>query len=296
MDATTVMWLRKIGQQLDAGMFPKVFNDGIIAPNDSIIVSATGGAEQKNGSRKQSRPAAGSWEGTARRERKAGRSRSSRNAAPLVNPLLRREYRRQLDEIRAAYPRTKVWDYDEGMWLSVESAIIGGLDRRAAFVVAIPFFDHASPKAWGFWTRCASWDWIGPRHTNFPDGSICAFEPRDCTWSSGDKIMTLLDLYTLWALRHLHLELVGHWPGRQSVAHPYERLHELKDGELCGCDDGELRYGDCCKPSDLAEDHSILAADFLSNFSKFQSRKAPQCIQQILTRGASPPSFHEELR
>lgn len=295
MDSTTVIRLRKIGQQLDEGIFPNVFNDGIVALNDSAASTATVGAEKKNEPTRQKRSSTGSWQGTARWQRQAGRSRSPGNSAPVVSPVLREEYRRQLDGIMAAYPRTAVWRHEEGLWLSVESAIIAGFNRRATFIVALPYFENAIPKAWGFWTTHISWDWIGPRHTNFPDGSICAFEPRDASWVTGGDIVSLLDLYTLWALRHLHLNFVGHWPGRQSVTHAYERLVELKDEEFCGCDSGQLRYADCCKQADMAADRNALASDFLVNFSKFQPRRVPPRIQRILTHREGPPSFTEDL-
>jgi hypothetical protein len=173
------------------------------------------------------------------------------------------------------------------MWLRTDSLLLDGLTRKATFLTHIPFDRGGRASAWGYWTTAVSASWIGPRHTNFPDGSICAFEPRDGTWSVGDKIVKLLDLYTLWALRHLHLEVFGRWPGHQSVPIPYERLQELKDDELCGCDQADLLYSECCKPADLALDRQEAFADFLRLTGGH--REPPKLVVPVILGLEAPP-------
>lgn len=136
------------------------------------------------------------------------------------------------------------------MWLRVDSAVLNGIDRTVTFLVAVPFRLDQFPRAWGFWNLANGPRWIGPRHTNFTDGSVCAFVPQSGTWRPGDPLDDLLDLYTVWALRQLHLEVFGRWPGGQFSPHPYYSLIEFNEGEFCGCEAQEpLRhYVDCCRP------------------------------------------------
>lgn len=288
--------LRAIGKELDADIYPRVCNGGIVAPSGFDVAIRITGAEKTDERKRQARSPAGSRQGASGRQRQAGGYRKARSAAPLVSERVRQAYLGQLDAITKAYPLTRSWQQREGLWLSIESSILVGLDRRATFLVAFPFFEGAPPKGWGFWSTLISSKWIGPRHTNFPDGSICAYEPRDLTWQSGGSIVSLLDLYTLWALRHLHLEVIGRWPGRQSVPHAFERLQELRDNELCGCEAGCRNYIDCCKPSDLAADRAAIAMDFLGNFARFQTRQPPERIWRFLRKRDDPPGFLEELR
>ena len=105
--------------------------------------------------------------------------------------------------------------------------------------------------------------WIGPRHTNYPDGSICAYEPSDGTWSFGNPLVELFDLYSVWALRHLHLRTFGRWPGPQAVHRPYERLLELNPEEHCGCGSQARTYAECCRPEDFDGDRIRDAVDFM---------------------------------
>lgn len=136
------------------------------------------------------------------------------------------------------------------MWLVAQSGLLYGSQRLATFVIGVAFAPALGIRGWGFWSSPFSHTWIGPRHTNYPDGSICAFEPSDGTWKFGDSLVSLLDLYSLWATRHLHLERLGRWPGRQAAVDPYERLSEIRDDEFCGCERGDALYSECCKDSD----------------------------------------------
>ena len=136
--------------------------------------------------------------------------------------------------------------------------------------------------------------WIGPRHTNFPDGSVCAFEPADKTWVIGDPLVTLLDLYTLWALRHLHLQVFGRWPGHQAVRHPYERILELREDEHCGCDMSDKLYGKCCRDRDLRRDRIADAVNFII-LASGGLRKPPNSVVKFVREHIEPPRFGDLL-
>jgi hypothetical protein len=155
-------------------------------------------------------------------------------------------------------------------------------------VIAIaPGFQHV--RAWGFWCEGgAGVRWIGPRHTNYPDGSICAFDGEDRTWAFGDSLVTLADLYSVWAVRHLYLDHFGRWPGPQSSSHPYERLTEHRDDEHCSCGRSGRRYGECCQPADLQLNRCALAIDFLG-WIEFSERTPPQSVVRLALEQSNPP-------
>ena len=244
--------LRNIGVQLDRDQYPRVYNGGVVQPGDAAIVTSIPGEDMNNVNRKQARSATGSRQRTARRQGTSGQSGPPGQAPQLVCSGLRETYEAELDALRDAYPGTKVWHQAEGMWLLTESSVLSGLDRTATFLTAIPYTLRAPQKSWGFWTTPVYSEWIGPRHTNFGDGSICAFNPKDGTWMPGGSLTSLIDLYTVWALRHEHLRVFGRWPGRQAVPHVYERLSESHPDELCGCDKYGRHYAECCLPHDQA--------------------------------------------
>lgn len=274
--------LREIGEQLDQNQFPIVHNGGIVLPSETSVLCSTLGKEKTNVRQRQRRSATRPWQGPAGRQRQAVRRGPPRDAASVVGADLQKQYEAQLSAFLEAYPDTECWHRVEGMWLLTESRLLHGLGKKATFLTMLPYSRKFVVKSWGFWSTPISFEWIGPRHTNFPDGSICAFERRDVTWVAGDSIIKLLDLYSLWALRHLHLDIFGRWPGHQFVPHPHERLTELSDDEYCGCDHPNKPYADCCKKHDLARDRAADALDFLLRTGVL--RKPPGDIMEFLRR------------
>lgn len=255
--------LQRVGAELDGLRQVRVRTGGVVTPEP---VSAVETKEHENVERQgQTRPAAGSRSRAAGRQGPPRRSRSSGAAPQVRRGKLRAHYEAQVIDLEKAYPSTSVVASDEqGMWLQVESAVLDGINRTATFLVAIPYSSDQFPRAWGAWSLAGGVKWIGPRHTNFTDGSVCAFVPQSGTWRPGDPLDALLDLYTVWALRHLHLELFDRWPGGQFSPHPFYSIIEFKNDELCSCDGHEpaLRYGDCCRPEHLKFTLIDLKADF----------------------------------
>ena len=80
---------------------------------------------------------------------------------------------------------------------------------------------------------------------------VNTYDSRDGTWNYGDPVVALLDLFSVWALRHLFFDQFGRWPGPQASFSPFERLREYRDDEFCGCAVPMGRYAHCCKPNDL---------------------------------------------
>jgi hypothetical protein len=287
--------VRNIGCQLDSFSFPAVKNGGIVVSGASAVFPSNSGKEFNDGIRKER------CTGTQHASRGTPRQRSSAETWPSGGPWplgetasllissFRAQYEAELSSVEVAYPGTQFWTSDDGLWLLVESGLLPGLFPKTFFVVGINFANR-NVQGWGFQGSSAiGYEWIGPRHTNFPDGSICAFDQQDGTWSFGDTLVELLDLYTLWVLRHLHLKMFDRWPGMQSIPYVYERILELRDDEYCGCANSQTLYKDCCKDSDRRRSVIKEALHFM-RATMGGLRKPPQkIIEFLLKRGEPPP-------
>lgn len=214
--------LQKVGRQLDQNIFPYVQNGGLVVPNTTSVSLLTSGEDKKNEKQRQRRPETRSWTRPTRWQRQPRRPWSPSQTASVISADLKKKYEAELGAVSEAYPDTRVWHQPEGLWLLTESSLLPDQWHKVIFLTGFSFKWPFVVRSWGFWGGGFLREpaWIGPRHTNFPDGSVCAFEPTDGTWSIWEPIVTLLDIYTLWALRHLHLEVFGRWPGHQFVSHP----------------------------------------------------------------------------
>jgi hypothetical protein len=279
--ADTVM---AIGSDLDRGMFPRVLDRGIVTPGAPSVAYPPGKEQKHVGLSSQEpfpSPPRSAPPGASQAPWPAG------SAAPIERSGLANLCEAQLTECLAAYPGTRIWREREGMWLLVPSAVVDGSGRAATFLLALNW-QLSQARGWGYWLdSVATVRWIGPRHTNFPDGSVCAFEPLDQTWRMGESMTALLDLYTVWAFRHLHLELFGRWPGPQSVRHPFERRTEFRANELCGCGSSSV-YRDCCFTCDAQRDVLSDVVNFVSHHHG-GVREPPRRLAQVALGTAEPP-------
>lgn len=272
------MILHEIGQQLDQNIFPIVKNGGFVMPSESVTHLSTLGEENSHVKpKRQNRSKTKSRERTTRKQRKTSGCRTASEATPIISSSLQEKYLAELYPISEAYPDTQVWEQKEGIWLMCRSALLADSMDNAVFLCAIPFDSKIRVRSWAFWNGQS---WVGPRHTNLPDGSICAFEPSDGTWSHGDSIIKLLDIYSLWAVRHLYLQKYNIWPGPQVAHYAYERLTELKKNELCGCGSLIKRYEDCCMESDLKRNRIADAIKFI--LVGGAERKPPEAITNFM--------------
>lgn len=287
-DGLTV--LRQLGVALDEQRQLRVHNHGLVAL-DQVAPAVTASKENHDARQRQRqrRPAAGSRKGPSRRKGSARRPRQAGATSRVGGDDLRTAYEEQLGHLANAYPTLQTFADDDGRWLLAKSSIITGLAGEATFLVALPYRSGTGPRAWGFWTVGGQVRWIGPRHTNFQDGSVCAFSPDEGVWAEGGDLRTLFDLYTVWALRHLHLEVFGRWPGRQYAlvgADPrvqaYYRQRECQADELCGCG-STRRYAECCQPFDLQLNILEVGPLFLcATNGGFKSRQPPPCIVDFI--------------
>lgn len=290
MEARALNMLARIGEHLDQHVFPCVANGGFVVLNDSAVPS-TESTEKDHARQKQTGSTAGSRKGTTGWQGPAGGTRSSSDAASLIGSDSQTQYEVELRALDTHYPGARLWHQEDGFWILTPSQLLHGNRRHAMFLTGISF-QGRSVRSWAFWVGAIAFpEWIGPRHTNFPDGSVCAFEPLDGTWIFGDPIVQLLDIYTLWALRHLYLREFGRWPGYQCVHFPGERLLELRGDEHCGCGSGKRLYADCCMPSDLAGNRIAMLLDFA--WATGGVRRPPHVVERFVRSQQEPPSLRD---
>lgn len=297
MDMNIRSLLEAIGDQMDANVFPSVLNGGLVKPSRQSASIQILGEEFYNESESTEEPwasaspgnQAGAWASTAGSSA-AGRTWAAREASPFSLGPKDNDLYPGLNEVGTAYPGTLIYRQEEGFWLRLDSRLLPRIGRKACFVVAvIPKLRHVT--AWGFWDGgFLGATWIGPRHTNYPDGSICAFDTADGDWQYGDSLVTLFDLYTIWALRHLYLEYFGRWPGPQASTSSIERVAEFKNDEWCGCSRPRGTYGNCCRQRDLA---GVTLGEVLAFgvFREERDRHPPSDITAFAQSMIDPPTL-----
>jgi hypothetical protein len=276
--------LRTVGEALDKDVFPHVFQEGFVA---LAPLEDAPSKEQADGERQRARgPSTRSWTGT-----EAGSGRTSSQTASVRSGHQQPVRPPVLEELHIAYP-TQFIEGDHGLWIVVTGYPLGTDGPQVTFVVAYPYADTVAPKAWGYSKLGDFPKFIGPRHTNFPDASICAFVPNEATWRRADGIVALIDLYSTWAFRHLYFEHFGRWPGQQHGPSALYRRTEFRSDEWCGCGSG-LRYAACHEAADalLSEEEAreehrrVMGADY-------SDRRPPRCVSKFVrSRFKKVPAF-----
>jgi hypothetical protein len=287
MDAVTQEDLAQIGRALDRHQFTRVLNGGLVVL-DEHVVPLTASTERFYERENERGSAVGARQRSAGWQRPSGGSWPPSATAQVVCADPEEQYKAELDGLAEHYPGAQFWHQNEGVWLLTKSRLLSGLRQYAIFLTGI-FFPGRMVRSWAFWADPVAFPlWIGPRHTNFPDGSVCAFEPMDRTWIFGEPLVKLLDLYAVWALRHLHLQAFGRWPGQQAIHFPGERILELSADEHCGCANSERLYGECCMPKDMAGDRIAACLAFFWRTGGF--RVPPQPVVDFVRHGKTVPS------
>src|SRR5258708_3197777 len=281
--------LGRIGDQLDKGVFPRVANGGLVLLNESAV-PATQSMEKQHG-REARGSQAGARQGFSRWQAPSRGSWSRGDAAQVIGADPEAHYHAQLSGLAEQYPGAQFCYQAGGIWLLTQSTLLPALRQYAIFLTGISF-PGRMVRTWAFWGDPIMYpDWVGPRHTNFPDGSICAFEPLDQTWVFGESLVKLLDINTVWAIRHLHLQAFGRWPGQQSIHFVGERMLELRPDEPCGCMDGTKLYRDCCMPADLTANRIEECLRFF--WATGGIRRPPVSVVAYVRHGAALPNLAE---
>ena len=236
----------EVGAALFAGRELQASGNGLISIRPTI------GATREEGTNDDKREETARGSATRPRERRQGTR--GRRTTDSHAPEFRRElYRAQVAQVNEHYPGVRTWIKDDATWLSVPSFPVGSDGPRANLLVAIPKRSSARITAWGFWDMDGRMSWIGYRHTNFPDGSICAFPADADYWREGDALPSYVDLLSEWSFRQLYYVVHRVWPGPQEGRWRYYRLKGTQPGECCPRCQSLKRYEDCCRPLDEAE-------------------------------------------
>lgn len=273
--------LSELGQAIDIDRQFQVFDDGKVGIVDNRNEKES--EDERQGTRGS---ATGSRQGTAGSRRSTGEARARLG---LLDPEVVRLAR--LEDLWRTYP-TDFISGDHGLWIIVKSSPLGSEGPQVTIVLGYPYLAEIEPKAWAFWKLGEFPKFVGPRHTNFPDASICAFGPGD--WDRTDGVVALVDFYSTWLIRQLYFQEVGSWPGRQHGASPLYRRREFSSEEWCGCGSGK-RYGECHQAADAILSDEAAAAEHRKVMgSDYGPRKPPKSIMQFARSGFKRvPAFRD---
>ncbi len=301
--------LTALGAELDAGRYPSVFTGGVVEPGATPSAVGPGIEEDFGyGGGRAGGSAAGSRQGSAGRARAAGGSAAARQGEASASTSVVGEFEAEcltgeLSGVEVAYPRVRIHATPDTVILLNWIQPIRGLPDSALLLTAWPRAYERWPASWAWWSPGI---WVGERHTNYPDGSVCAFEVSDGTWRRGQSAVGFLDLQSIWLARHLYLKRLGRWPGRQILHTAHERVSEHRPGELCGCD-SEGIYERCCRERDLRLGAYGRLKEFRSWNPHRGSRRPPEGVvrwllgtsaevpraEEITLRWLSPPGVRE---
>jgi hypothetical protein len=290
--------LKRIGEDLDNEVYPVVHDGGIVEPGQSHSQLEKPGMEDCDERQTTRGPTAGAWTRSAGRPWTAGRQAADRSRSAGEATSIFSEHKlndamvADLAGVIVAYPTVQFRFTPDLVWLIHSIKPIRGLSETALLVSAYPHDVRLMVKSWAWWG--SGLIWIGPRHTNYPDGSICSFEPRDAgAWQRGKPLRNLLDIHVVWIVRHLFLRYFGHWPGSQVFHSVYERLREHRRGELCGGCRSGLKYEQCCRLDDERSDAVERVISFMRQFGN-RDRNPPKAVSEfVYGYHKAPPSLHE---
>lgn len=267
--------LAALGQAIDRGDQPLVYDGGFVGlarPTESEVIEHAPLPSTRNRSETGSRQG---WRASARQ-------RPNRKAKPFRS-----------DAIEAAHGtgfRLLVQHYEalgfedkNGLWVAAKSKPLGLGGPQAFFLIALPNIFSIYPRAWAFSAIGNRTVPFPLKHTNFPDGSICAFTKESGAWQPGEGILELVDHYSLWALKSLHRATFGWWPGPQVGVGALYRRNEFAPQEWCGCGSGR-RYVECHQAQDnlVVSEHAEREFRYLYR-SNYTDRDFPQSLIMAAT-------------
>jgi len=285
--------LQRVGSALDRGRSIRVLKGGKVVAEEPYVVdderkphNETHGTQ---GSAAGSRQRPAGWEGTARRPWPAGTLLQTGSGDYRI------AFEESLPDLRLNYPGTRVWDDEIGLWTVVPSFPLGFDGPQAFLVAGLPYQATPKRRCWGYW-KARRPRWIGPRHTNFPEASICAFSEDVGAWRPDQGLSELFDVYSVWLVCQLHLQAFKRWPGPQHSINSYYRLHEFREGELCSCDSGRT-YFECHRPQDLLEDPTRAEQEFRAFAGiGLADRRVPKGVTRFVESNfAEAPSLMDVL-
>lgn len=260
--------LRTVGLAIDGGRQPTVFNGGFVGFSDeteSEVMKDVAGQEAGSQS--------GPWSG------RRARARSGAQAAdhPFRSDALEADHGAGF-RILAQHYEALAFEDRNGLWVVVKSHPLGRSGPEVHFLIAFPLDQRMAPRAWAFVRIGPHAQLMSLKHTNFPDASICAFTPEHRPWPNSEGLLGLVDIYVLWAVRKLHRDHFGWWPGPQIGPCAHYRLREFDAREDCGCGSSK-RYGVCCLGADMLADPQKAEVEFRQLFrGAYDDRRPPEHV------------------
>lgn len=283
----------ELGAWRDEGRLFEVGKDGEVSKHHE---------DQKENSNGHSRKGPAGREGPAGWEGAAGQ-RAAAHAEPAGadrRETLTEKYLGFRPEILLYYSSAHFREIDHGLWVTARMYPLGRDGPCYWICLFLPDNAVFSPKAFAFWRLSPFPRTVGPRHTNFPDASICAFTDEDDAWRPGENPRTLLNLYAEWLLCHLFLRIERRWPGRQVGLDATYREQEFEICEWCDCG-SDKRYGACHRDADTLEVERLKASgeyvaipprvvpDTIVNFAKSRWDKLPDLTRLPMHRYTGKP-------
>ena len=261
--------MRLLGHQIDAGNQPFVFDAGFVNQNLDSESEAKNEFESYTRNRSQAGPRQG--------QRARSRSGPSREAEPFRSRAIEEAHGA---EFRLLAQHYKVLGFEDpnGLWIAITANPLGPSGPQANFMVGVPTDKTITPRGWAFCRIGPAASLFPLKHTNFPDASICAFTKASKAWSATDGLLSLIDHFSLWAVKSWHRMALGSWPGPQVGACALYRRNEFTSGEWCGCESGR-RYGACHEYLDSKVEKAIARRQFRSLFlCEYEDRQPPKGI------------------
>lgn len=259
--------LHAVGMAIDGGQQPSVYDGGLVGlePNEK--------KDDKNVCRQK----AGSQAGARQRRRTRPRPRPQAADHPFRSNVLEAAHGAGF-RILAQHYEALAFEDRNGLWVVVTSHPLGRDGPEVHFLIAVPLGDRLAPRAWAFRKIGARAELMSLKHTNFPDASICAFTPDHRPWPNAEGLLGLVDIYVLWAVRKIHRDYFGWWPGPQLGPCAHYRLREFDPREDCGCG-SDKRYGDCHLAADMLAHPDAAAAEFQRLFNgNYDDRRPPEHV------------------
>lgn len=271
--------LKRLGQAIDIGRQPSVFDGGFVGFSDATESEVSSNVAQGEAHRSP----AGS---------RTGRRTSARAAHhPFRSEALEAAYGAGF-RVLAQHYEALAFEDRNGLWVVVSSSPLGRHGPQVQFLIAVPLDERLAPRAWAFEKAGPTPRLASLKHTNFPDASICAFVPEDNAWPNPNGLVGLVDIYSLWIIRKWHRDCFGWWPGPQYGSCALYRIKEFDPREDCGCGSSK-RYGTCHMATDLLANPTTASEDFKRLFGgNYEDRRPPEpVIEAALSRWQRMPSM-----
>lgn len=264
--------LEVLGRSLHQEQQLSVFHRGFVGldhEDESEVKKYVKGTARRSAAR------SGAGQSAAQRTWRRASSETNQFRTAAVEAAFGTEFR-----ILAQHYPVLGFEEEAGLWAVVESYPLGSHGPQIDFVIALRSDRKAHPKAWAFRSVGRQKRLMPLKHTNFPDASICAFPQDDGSWSWEDGITALVDHYTIWAVKSLHKEQFGWWPGRQHGVCALYRRREFVPNEACGCGSGKS-YGVCHQTRDFLVSESFARQEFRQLFRcDYEGRRPPVAVEQ----------------